>query len=187
MYDNLPNNQTKEYIISHKRAVQRWMQKFGIILLKRGEEHDNSKLEEPEFSGWCKMDEEPRYPYGSYEYNEKIKRFHPLFVEHWKKNRHHPEYFNYNFEDMDLIDMVEMLCDWLSYRDCITYSEASKLVSTQCDRYNFSDDVKELILNTLKNHFVTFGGCFAPNSGPIEEPKFEDYVPKDLPHIDIQA
>lgn len=185
MYDISSKNSTKDYIISHKRAVQRWMQRFGIILLRRGEDHDNSKLEEPEFSGWCKMDEEPRYPYGSYEYKDKVKRFNPLFIEHWRKNRHHPEYFNYNFNDMDLIDIIEMMCDWLGYRDNITYTEASQLVSTQCDRYGFSDELKELILNTLKNHFVSFGGVFAPNGGPFEGPMFKDYDPDfKLPGID---
>ena len=157
---------TKEYIEAHRSRVRKWLQHFSNILEQKGKEHDQSKLEEPEFSQWCKMDEEPRYKYGTKEYNEKLKRFEYLFKMHWtdKRNRHHPEHFELMskderiFNDRDLIDLVEMLCDWLGYRNCISYKEAKTLVEQQCKRFGFSEELQSLLMNTLMNYFITFGG-----------------------------
>ena len=150
---------TKEYIETHIKQVRKWISYFSSILLHRAMVHDESKLVEPEYSAWKKMDEEPRYPYGTKEYKDKLQRFNYVFQLHWKnpKNRHHPEHFE-SILDMDLVDLIEMLCDWLGYRSTLTYTQASELVNSQCDRYNFSEDIRQLILNTFANYFVSFGG-----------------------------
>ena len=70
---------TEEYINGHINRVQKWIGKFSTILFVRGINHDKSKLCEPEFSMWKKMDEEPRYPYGTPEYKEKLNRYKILF------------------------------------------------------------------------------------------------------------
>ena len=156
----------REYVESHIKRVRKWLNHFSTILFYRGATHDESKLTEPEFSQWCKIDEEPRYKYGTPEYNDKLARYHYLFEMHWKnpKNRHHPEHFTipnengFIYDDRDLIDLVEMLCDWLGYRDNISYTEAVTLVQQQCERFGFSDELHDLLLNTLVNNFATFGG-----------------------------
>ena len=109
---------TKEYIEKHQNAVKRWLAHFSMILQSRAIKHDESKLQEPEYSLWKKMDEEPRYPYGTKEYSSKLKRWQHLFRLHWKdkRNRHHPEHFVSPVAEMDLMDMIEMLCDWLGYK-----------------------------------------------------------------------
>lgn len=156
---------TEDYIKAHQKRVKSWVNFFASILFKRASEHDKSKLKEPEFSLWKKMDEEPRYKYGTPEYNDKLKRFQGVFRMHYAVNRHHYEYFTQKYKnnttlislDFDLIDIIEMMCDWLGYKDSISYSEASDLVRTQCKRYGFSEELGQLILNTFRNHFVTFG------------------------------
>lgn len=175
---------TKEYIINHKRAVQRWMQKFSLVLLDRGNKHDDSKLQSPELEWWTKMDGEKRFAYGTKEYHEKMERYKHLFEMHWKNNRHHPEYFEYNLDDMDLIDVIEMLCDWLSYKDKLSYTEASNLVNQQCLRYGFSEELRDLILNTLKNHFIYFGGVFTPETEKAKSLYFQEETKST---IDIKA
>lgn len=165
---------TEDYINNHKNRVSKWIRHFSSILFNRSEEHDRSKLLEPEISLWKKMDEEPRYPYGTKEYKDKLKRHKHVFDLHYSKNRHHYEYFQIKYDndkilidlDIDLIDIIEMICDWLGYKDSISYSEASNLVKLQCERYGFSEELDQLILNTLRNHFVTFG-----NIKTINHPK----------------
>ena len=156
----MSKQQTEMYIKGHIKRVQNWLFHFAIALYNRGVHHDQSKLQSPELEGWTQMDKEPRYPYGTKEYNEKKKRYAWLFEEHYKHNRHHPEYFDtptkVSFE-RDLVDLIEMLCDWLGYRESIRYAEASTLVDQQCKRYGFSSEIKDLLLNTLKNYFVDFG------------------------------
>lgn len=162
---------TEEYIKGHIARVQAWLFHFAQALFERGSAHDASKLEEPEISGWTQMDLEPRYPYGSPEYEAKKARYNWLFKEHYSKNKHHPEYFeihNNKATEMDLMDLLELLCDWLGYKKSIRYTEASALVDQQCERYGFSDEIHDLLLNTLKNYFVDFGGTAAAYSSPSE-------------------
>lgn len=159
MSEKLEENKTLQYIYRHKAKVQGWLNLFSSVLNKRGLKHDNSKLESPEYQGWVKMDNEPRYDYGTKEYDDKIERYKWLLKDHYSKNRHHPEYWDINKEDKskDLIDIIEMLCDWLGYRDQISYKEASDLVKKQTKRYGFSEELSDLILNTLTNNFIDFG------------------------------
>lgn len=150
---------TEKYILEHKNRVNNWLLSFAFELLKRGGGHDNSKLQEPEISGWKQMDQEPRYNYGTKEYFDKLNKYHWLMEEHWSKNRHHPEYWEINKDDKsrDLIDILEMLADWSSYKDKVSYSEASRMIEKQSERYNLSDEMRDLLLNTLTNYFVSFG------------------------------
>ena len=171
---------TEEYIKGHISRVRKHMNTFVQLLLKRAINHDKSKLEEPELSWWKEMDKEPRYPYGSEEYKQKIKRWDKVFKHHYKYNRHHPEHYEYGVSEMTLVDIVEMMCDWLGYKDTIAISEALKVCDEQMKRYNIPDGIRQIIFNTLLRYYSLMGG-FNPNydensymnipSGIIEELK----------------
>ena len=171
---------TEEYIKGHISRVRKHMNTFVQLLLKRAINHDKSKLEEPELSWWKEMDKEPRYPYGSEEYKQKIKRWDKVFKHHYKYNRHHPEHYDYGVSEMTLVDIVEMMCDWLGYKDTIAISEALKVCDEQMKRYDIPDDIRQIIFNTLLRYYSLMGG-FNPNydensymnipSGIIEELK----------------
>lgn len=171
---------TEEYIKGHISRVRKHINTFVQLLLKRAINHDKSKLEEPEISWWKEMDKEPRYPYGSEEYKQKIKRWDKVFKHHYKYNRHHPEHYEYGVSEMTLVDIVEMMCDWLGYKDIITISEALKVCDEQMRRYNIPDGIRQIIFNTLLRYYSLMGG-FNPNydensymnipSGIIEELK----------------
>lgn len=163
---------TKQYIYRHKLEIQKKLSLLINELKKRADEHDISKLKEPEYSGWVKMDKEPRYEYGSKEYFEKIKKYKWLFDLHYRKNRHHPEYWQGFFQDMDLIDLLEMICDWISYRDDLTYQEATEVIEKQCTRFGFPQLMRELILNTVKNYFARPPTVF--DELGIKQPPIED-------------
>jgi len=36
----------------------------------------------------------------------------PAIEHHYKNNRHHPEHFNNGIDEMNLVDLIELLCDW---------------------------------------------------------------------------
>jgi len=145
---------TEDYIQSHINRVQKRMSTIIGLMQYRMSNHDKSKLEEPEISLWRKMDEEPRYPYGSKEYKDKLKRFKKVFDYHYASNRHHPEHFSYGIIDMNLVDLLEMLCDWISYKDHIRVSEAFEMIEIQSKRFGFSYEITNLLNNTLKDYFV---------------------------------
>lgn len=166
---------TKEYIYSHKLGVQKKLYTLIEELKKRADEHDESKLKEPEYSGWVQMDKEPRYPYGSEEYYDKMNRYKWLFDEHYKANRHHPEHWQGFFSDMDLIDLLEMLVDWVSYNDRLTSNKAIILVEEQCKRFDFPPLLKDLILNTLRNYICSPSTIFDELNIPLP----------DVDHLDL--
>lgn len=104
------------------------------------------------------MDKEPRYPYGSEEYKQKIKKWDKVFKHHYKYNRHHPEHYEYGVSEMTLIDIVEMMCDWLGYKDTTTVTEALKVCDDQMARYDISEELRQIIFNTLLRYYSLMGG-----------------------------
>lgn len=150
--------ETEEYIKGHISRVRRHINTFIQLLIRRAENHDKSKLEEPELSWWKEMDKEPRYPYGSEEYKQKIKRWNKVFKHHYQYNRHHPEYYEYGVSEMTLIDIVEMMCDWLGYKDTTIVTEALKVCDEQMARYDISEELRQIIFNTLLRYYSLMGG-----------------------------
>ena len=124
---------TASCIKNHIKSVQRKLSVLIKELQNRLENHDRSKLED-ELWYWEFMDQEPKYPYGSKEYFSKIKRNEMVFKMHYKKNRHHPEHFMNGINDMNLIDIMEMLLDVIVD--------------------GFSDELKNILLNTLFEYFA---------------------------------
>lgn len=145
---------TEQETRQHIHRVQQLMYKLIRLLLDRCENHDKSKLEEPEKSGFEAMDNEPYYPYGTPEYFDKLERYKPILEHHYKNNPHHPEHYAGFISEMDLLDIMEMLCDWASRRKGLSTNETITLVEQQAERFGFSSVMSSIILNTLKRHLV---------------------------------
>lgn len=195
---------TEDYIKGHIIRVRKHIATFVQLLINRSLNHDNSKLQEPEFTWWNEMDKEPRYPYGSEEYKDKTKRWKKVFKHHYSNNRHHPEFYEDGVNDMTLVDIVEMMCDWLGYKQNVSVTEAFNICDEQMKRYNISNELRQVIFNTLHRYYSILGGFnpyFAENSsknipiGVLEElnPSVAENTPydkKEFPRgsfIDIDA
>lgn len=148
-------NKTEQFIKDHQKKVKKRIDLIVEELNRRAATHDLSKLQEPEFSAWCEMDKEPHYAYDDPKYMEKKKRWEWLFEEHYRnsKNRHHPEHWSGFYNDMDLVDLIEMLCDWASFMS-FTSEEAPLYLEKQIDRFQFDNTIKDLLLNTFRNYFT---------------------------------
>lgn len=80
----------------HVDAVRMNLLKIITALQVRSWEHDSSKLEEPEASGFEKVTKKLKWlTYGSDEYKKQLKEMRPFLDHHYENNRHHPEYFQY--------------------------------------------------------------------------------------------
>ena len=172
----MSDDSTEEYIKRHIARVRERLNVIIRILNKRAAMHDDSKLEEPELSLWKKMDREKRYPYGSSEYLDKIQRNKKVFQLHYLKNRHHPEHYANGVRDMTLIDVIEMLCDWIGYKDHLSYSEATDIVHQQMVKYGMAskDDeetnlLEQVMINTLFRYFSIFTDFESEPDGVLEE------------------
>ena len=149
-------NITDEYVNTHIRSMRFKLISLASKILKRAYSHDSSKLKEPEYTLWCKMDKEPRYKYGTKEYEDKVKRYKKVFDLHYKANSHHPEHYGeLGIDGMDLIDLIEMTADWISYKKQITVEEAIQAVERQSKRYLLTDQLQSILKNTIINHFST--------------------------------
>jgi len=120
-------------------------------LVRRATSHDRSKLESPE----AEILEiyTPKLKgttYGSDEYNQYLKEMKPALDHHYANNRHHPEYFENGVDGMNLLDLLEMFCDWkaatLRHADgdltrSIVHNELRFKLSPQLEYYLFAFDV----------------------------------------------
>jgi len=107
MYDS-----TKD-TLQHIITVQRNMLLVTQHLATRAITHDQSKLREPEKSILDKYTPIlSNLQYGSDDYMENLKHMKPMTDHHYKTNDHHPEHHNNGVEDMSMLMLLEMLCDW---------------------------------------------------------------------------
>ena len=99
----------------HIKEIQKVLNYVMVKELeKRAKDHDQSKLHNPEKSCYDKYIPMLRTAkYGSKEYEEiRDKMLNEGLKHHYEANRHHPEHFKNGINDMTLIDVVEMFCDW---------------------------------------------------------------------------
>jgi hypothetical protein len=99
--------------LRHIEAVRNHLNAIIIELLQRAEQHDQSKLQGAEREAFDTHTSKLRgMTYGSQEYKACLAEIKPALEHHYAHNRHHPEHHRNGIKDMNLIDIVEMLCDW---------------------------------------------------------------------------
>lgn len=87
--------------------------------------------------------------YGSKEYFDNLKAMKPALDHHYATNRHHPEHFDNGISDMNLIDLLEMMCDWLAASRRHTDGDPIASIHKNQARFGYSDDLKSVFLNTM--------------------------------------
>ena len=153
---------TIESILKHKTSVKKKLTFLVEELEKRAENHDNSKLQQPELNYLIEMDKEGRKKYGSQEYFDKMKRWEKFFKHHYENNRHHPDHFSNGVEGMNLIDLCEYIVDIISYYDNMHVEDAIKTINEQKTRFKFDDQLTQILKNTLLEYFTWFGDYKPP-------------------------
>ena len=100
-------------IILHVGEVQENIEEFTSELKKRGLAHDRTKFLALEFDAFVSTREDfKRANYGSEEYKRCVDEAHGAVVHHHENNRHHTHYHKNGIDDMNMIDIIEMVCDW---------------------------------------------------------------------------
>jgi len=69
---------------------------------------------------------------------------------HYGENRHHSEHFEHGIDDMNLIDIIEMFCDW--YAATVRHENGDIFASLNINkvRFNLSDQLFNIFNNTAK-------------------------------------
>lgn len=139
----------------HIAAIQRLFNNVIIPELeKRKESHDESKFKSPEretYDKYIPLLKETKY--GSDEYYEVRKKMEQEGLKHhYEANRHHPEHFPGGINDMTLIDVVEMFCDW--YAASLNSDTGFKSgLKNNKNKFHMSEQLYQIFLNTYKEYF----------------------------------
>jgi hypothetical protein len=137
--------------IRHIENVRKFIRIFTDKLTQRGVDHDRLKLESPEVEVFTKVTPKlATLAYGSDEYKEQLKELGAALDHHYAHYRHHPEHFEHGIDDMNLIDIVEMLCDWKAASMRHNDGNLLKSIEFNAKRFGYDDQLKHILLNTAK-------------------------------------
>jgi len=144
---------------SHQQEVARLILSFVNRLLERAWTHDYSKLQEPERSIFIEFTPKLKATtYGSDEYKGYLKQMKVALDHHYAHNKHHPEFNDingYSFQSlndpirsMDLVDIVEMLCDWMAATKRHADGNIGKSINHNEERFHLDGQLAQLLRNT---------------------------------------
>ena len=138
----------------HVKKVQNNLNIFVRDLISRGENHDNSKFEEPELSIFAENTHKlGATEYGSPEYKALLVEVKPAIDHHYSRNRHHPENHRDGIEGMTLIDLVEMLSDWKAATERNKDGNIRKSIDINAVKYKMTPQLKQIFENTVREYF----------------------------------
>lgn len=134
----------------HIRQVQLLLAKVHKDLHERALAHDQSKLSPPEVDTFTEFTPKLKHAeYGSDEYKSFLKQMKPALDNHYANNSHHPEHFANGIEDMNLLDVLEMFCDWLASTKRTKNGDILKSLEIQQSRFGISPQLIQIMRNTL--------------------------------------
>lgn len=135
----------------HIERVRKYIRFFTDRLTTRGVNHDASKLEEPEIQAFADCTEQlSETVYGSEEYKAHLEALQPALSHHYAANAHHPEHWPNGIEDMSLLDIVEMLCDWKASTERTKDGNLLKSIEINANRFKIDNQLKQILINTVK-------------------------------------
>ena len=135
----------------HIELVRKFIRLFTDKLTTRGVEHDKLKMKSPEVEIFTEFTPKlAETTYGSDEYKEFLEQMKPALEHHYANYRHHPEHFVDGVNDMNLIDLVEMICDWKASTLRHNDGNLLKSIEINAQRFGMSEQLTQILVNTAK-------------------------------------
>ena len=135
----------------HIQNVQEAMADMRNALRLRALRHDASKLVEPEKALYDILT--PRLKgltYGSDEYKANLAELKPALDHHYANNSHHPEHYPDGIAGMDLLDLVEMMCDWRAAGMRHANGDMGRSLEINRDRFKIDPQLYAILCNTAR-------------------------------------
>ena len=139
-------------IIKHKFLVFYYIFKFCIKLMYRAIKHDISKFKFDEACYFIKViDKLKNTDYGSVEYKKNLELIQPAIRRHYKRNTHHPEYYdNINgISKMNILDLIEMCSDWKASTKQHKNGNIQESYNISCERFGLNNTLQGLFSKKL--------------------------------------
>lgn len=134
--------------ILHIRRVQSLMGDVQTRLRQRAIVHDSSKLEIPEIEGFAEHTVMPEY--GTPEYEEAHAQLRDTLNHHYLHNDHHPEHHPDGVNDMSLMGLIELLCDWRASTERHPQGCIKRSLIVGQERYKIGPQLSNILNNTVK-------------------------------------
>lgn len=145
-----PISEYEEEVIKHVGMVKDNIYRAIRELNMRANIHDASKLREDEFSIMEESFPKLRVTtYGSEEYKQLLADIKPALDLHYARNDHHPEHFENGVNDMNLFQVMEMLCDWKAAVEKHEDGDIYKSLEINKERFGLSDQLYSILKNTI--------------------------------------
>ena len=135
----------------HMERVRLLTKRLALAIMERGEIHDQSKLVNPELPYFTKYtDKLAATTYGSDEYLTTLEDIKPALDHHYAVNRHHPQHYPDGIKGMNIVDLIEMICDWKASSSRHNDGNILKSISFNAKRFDMSDDLVSILQNTAE-------------------------------------
>jgi Family of unknown function (DUF5662) len=137
--------------LEHIKQVREFMSICIRELEGRKRKHDQTKLESPELEIFTEYTPKLKHStYGSDEYKTFLKEMQVALKHHYEHNSHHPEHYEDGIRGMDLLDVIEMFCDWKAATMRHDDGDINMSIEINKNRFNYSDDIEQIFKNTVK-------------------------------------
>lgn len=138
----------------HRFMVQLYLNGLIKELINRGEKHDQSKIEDPEKTVFDVYTPKlAEMTYGSDEYIQCLKEMKDTALNHhYANNNHHPEHYANGVNDMDLVDVIEMICDWKAASKRHNDGNIQKSLELNKDRFHIDAQLYSILKNTVDRY-----------------------------------
>jgi len=162
VYDSRP--ETYEHIAK----VRGYLMNAAVMLLRRAHAHDQSKLEPPELETFDEFTPKLKDAvYGSPEYKGFLEAMAPALAHHYAANSHHPEHYTNGVRGMDLLDLLEMVCDWTAASERTKDGDLARSLGQNQERFGYGDELAGVIENTARSlGFLNHTGDLPKGSPP---------------------
>lgn len=135
----------------HIRRVNELCLNMATELIHRAIAHDDSKLLPPEAELFEESTEKlSSLTYGSDAYKAQLEAIKPAVEHHYQINRHHPEFHHNGIREMNLVDLMEMLCDWRAAGERHDNGGIMRSIEVNQKRFGYSDELRLILENTAE-------------------------------------
>ena len=144
-------SESKFKTMRHIETVRNYLDYVIREIIRRQEQHDQTKLEPPEVEIFEEYTPKLRdCTYGSSEYRKYMDEMKIAIDHHNASYRHHPEHHDRGIHGMSLIDLIEMLCDWKAASLRHNDGDLMKSIEINQNRFGYSDELKGILINSAE-------------------------------------
>lgn len=154
--------QTISETLIHIDLVSQYLESIKYELSLRQFSHDRSKLQPEELDtsftlgeigspGESFIEYSPKLKaseYNSPEYHANLAAMKPALDHHYAHNKHHIQFHEEGLMGMTLVDIIEMLVDWVASASR-SNSDIYKSLEMNKERFNIPDPLYQILKNTI--------------------------------------